>query len=94
MDDTLRNRTAGRHEAATDVANDPAAATRSGRANVSRQGELGANGPRAGSRATDSPWQLVGRCVNCGEQTEHVVKFDDKAQFLCVPCGRAIREAA
>ena len=91
MDDTLHDRVAGWDEAAHDVADDPRATRdREEHANVSRQGQLGVNG----RRATDSPFQLVGRCVNCGEQTEHVVKFDGRAQFLCLPCGRAIREAA
>jgi hypothetical protein len=89
MDDTLHDRTAGWDEAADDAANDPAAARdREEHVNVSRQGQLGVNGPRPGS------WLLVGNCVNCGDLTACIINFDGRADFLCLPCGRAIRGVA
>jgi len=37
---------------------------------------------------------ISGYCVECGHETTSIVKSTPtKAEFLCPPCGRAIREA-
>ena len=37
---------------------------------------------------------ISGPCVECGHETTSIVKSTPtKAEFLCPPCGRAIREA-
>ena len=76
MDDTLLDRTAGRHEAADDAGDHSAT-------------------PRDRTEQTaGSTARIQGPCILCHEPTGFIVIYASKPEFLCAPCGRAIREAA